>query len=202
MPVMAGVESAFCRSAPWRLFARRVIVPWALRDAGAIAGRVLEVGAGSGAMAAEVLARHPTIQLLATDVDRDMVVAARRRLRPFGARADVLRADAMNLPFDDASFDTVCSWLMLHHTLQWEACLSEAVRVLRPGGWLLGYDLTDTAAARVIHRLDRSPHRLASPEELHRTLSVLPVTDLSVASRAIGHVVRFAGRAAMPQPFR
>src|SRR5438876_163374 len=31
MPAMSPFEAAFCRSAPWRLVARRVVLPWALQ---------------------------------------------------------------------------------------------------------------------------------------------------------------------------
>ena len=36
---------------------------------------------------------------------------------------------------------TVLSWVMLHHTVEWERALAEAIRVLRPSGQLVGYDL-------------------------------------------------------------
>lgn len=50
MSVMSTVEASFCRSAPWRGFARRVVLPWALRDT-EVGPQVLEIGGGSGAMA-------------------------------------------------------------------------------------------------------------------------------------------------------
>lgn len=40
---------------------------------------------------------------------------------------------------------------MLDHVGAWEKALAEAVRVLRPGGPLLGYDLLDTAPTRLLH---------------------------------------------------
>lgn len=51
MPKMSGIETAFCHSALWGRFARDIIVPWSLggQDLG---GDVLELGAGSGQMAA------------------------------------------------------------------------------------------------------------------------------------------------------
>jgi spermidine synthase len=56
MPEMVPLEQRFCRSAPWRWFARHVILPWALQGE-PLRGDVLEIGAGSGAMAAELLRR-------------------------------------------------------------------------------------------------------------------------------------------------
>lgn len=194
MPAMSRVEAAFCRSAPWRLLAGRVVLPWALMGHRPT-GRVLEIGAGSGAMAAEVLRAHPDVTLVATDVDEAMVAHARVRLAPFGERAEAQLADACALPFGDASFDTVLSWIMLHHTIRWEEALAEAVRVLRPGGWLVGYDMIDTRAGRRLHVLDGSPHRLMGLAELRERLAALPVDEVVVRPFA-GVLVRFRARRA------
>ena len=98
MPVMSRFEAAWCRSAPWRALARRVVLPWALQGRRP-SGHVLEIGAGSGAMAAELLAVCPDITMTVTDVDPAMVDAAAARLRTFGERATVQVADATTLPF-------------------------------------------------------------------------------------------------------
>src|SRR5690349_21500532 len=111
---MSKAQQVFCRSAPWRVVAGRVVLPWALQGH-TPTGDVLEVGAGSGAMAAELPRRHPGVRLVATDVDPAMVAAAAERLEPFGDRAHAQEADATALPFEDGSFDVVVSWVMLHH---------------------------------------------------------------------------------------
>jgi ubiquinone/menaquinone biosynthesis C-methylase UbiE len=196
MSVMSQIEASFCRSVPWRGFARRVVLPWALGDT-AIDGDVLEIGGGSGAMAVALLARHPAVRLAVTDLDPAMVAMATRQLAPHGDRADVLEADATGLPFDDASFDVVCSWLMLHHTLHWEQVLAEATRVLRPGGTLLAYDLADTPGARLTHRLDRSAHRLIRPEPLRRELQRLDLDTVTVETHLAGTLLRFTARHAV-----
>jgi ubiquinone/menaquinone biosynthesis C-methylase UbiE len=53
---------------------------------------------------------------------------------------------------------------MLHHVIDWPAALDEVARVLRPGGVFVGYDLTNTMLARLIHQADRSPYRLLAVE--------------------------------------
>lgn len=189
MPVMSAVESAFCRSSPWRSFARRRVLPWAL-DGLRLWGDVLEIGGGSGAMAEGVLRTFPDVRLTLTDVDEAMVAGARSRLAKH-ASAVAERADVTALPYAAGSYDIVTSYLMLHHVIDWLDALGEAARVLRPGGMLVGYDLTDTRAARFIHRVDGSPHGIIAPEELRDGLAVTGFTDIAVTVAARAHLMRF-----------
>lgn len=189
MPVMSAVERAFCRSRPWRVFAHRVVLPWALDDEH-LAGDVLEIGGGSGAMARGAARAFPVARLTVTDIDDVMVGFARKRLAAH-ANVEVRRADVTDLPFGDATFDAVTSYLMLHHVIDWPAALGEAARVLRPGGLLLGYDLTDTRAARILHRADGSPFRLVSPTALRLGLSEAGMTAVAVEESVAGHLMRF-----------
>ena len=190
MPTMSGFQAAFCRSAPWRGFARRVVLPWALQGFQPD-GEVLEIGAGSGAMAAELLAAHPGLTMTVTDFDVAMVDAARDRLAPFSGRVTARQADATALPFDDGSFDVVLSWVMLHHTVEWEKALAEAVRVVRPGGHIVGYDLLSTAPLRQLHRGDEAHLRLIRLSELRAALRELPIEQAVLTPGLAGAVVRF-----------
>jgi ubiquinone/menaquinone biosynthesis C-methylase UbiE len=191
MPAMSRFQSAFCRSAPWRGFARRVVLPWALHGFRPD-GDVLEIGAGSGAMAAELLAMYPDVRLTVTDVDGAMVDAAAARLSQFGERASARRADATALPFPDGAFDAVLSWVMLHHMLEWEKAVAEALRVLRPGGRFVGYDLLSTAPLRRLHR-DSGPHlRMIRLSELRDVSSGLAVDKAVLTPSLAGATVRFA----------
>jgi ubiquinone/menaquinone biosynthesis C-methylase UbiE len=104
-------------------------------------GSALEVGSGSGAMAAALLDREPNLTLTATDYDPAMVRQLERRLARYGDRLTVAKADATQLPFTDDTFDVSLSFLMLHHVGDWEAALYELVRVVRPGGRVIGCDL-------------------------------------------------------------
>lgn len=174
---MSGIEAVFCRSYPWRAFSEKVILPWLVSGAKPV-GRVLDVGAGSGGMAAELLRRYPDITLVAGDYDPAMVSAAAARLEVAGDRASAVELDATDIDLPDDSFDTVLSFLMLHHVLDWERALAEMVRVLKPGGRLVGYDLLATRSASFIHDVDQSPYRLIEPGAFAREivgLSVRPV---------------------------
>jgi ubiquinone/menaquinone biosynthesis C-methylase UbiE len=123
-----------------------------------------------------------------------MLDAARRRLAAFGDRVEFQEADATRLPFSDGRFDAVVSFIMLHHVIDWERALGEAARVLRPGGTLVGYDLVMSPPARVLHRFDRSAHRLATTAGLRTRLGELPFDDPRVEPGLGGLVVRFTAR--------
>jgi ubiquinone/menaquinone biosynthesis C-methylase UbiE len=192
---MSPIEAAFCRSAPWRVFARRLVLPWALQGVRPH-GRVLEIGAGSGAMAAELLAMYDDITMCVSDFDDAMVAAAAERLASFGDRAECRQADATALPFSDGSFDTVLSWIMLHHTMAWEDALAEAARVLRPGGMLVGYDLLASRPLELLHQAERASHRMIRPGELDAVLAELPLENVVVQPGRGGFVARFYATAA------
>jgi len=188
---MTPLERAACQSAPWRLFARHVVLPWALGGDVPV-GSVLEIGGGSGAMAAQLLERHPDITMVVTDFDPAMVENAADRLRRFGDRVEVRQSDATALPFDDSSFDAVVSFIMLHHTVEWENALAEATRVLRPGGKLIGYDLVRASPMPRLHHDHRGDgHRFMDVDALGRVLGGLPLDAVSVRRARGGLLVRF-----------
>lgn len=205
MPEIPSTAKSFVTSGPYQLLARRIMLPWMLQGERPT-GEVLEIGAGSGAMAAQLLAAFPELRMVATDFDNDMVEKARRALAPFGQRARVHQADATQLPFADERFDLVLSAAMLHHTLAWRQAVAEAVRVLRQGGRLVGYDFLDTALPRLMHfgasrRAAHAAHAAPAgsadiqllargdmPDELRR----LRLTDIRTKIGIGGVVVRFA----------
>ena len=189
MPAMSAFEKAFCRSTPWTLFTSRVILPWALQGLRP-EGELLELGAGSGGMAAATTSTFPELRVTATDIDPAMVEAGRKRLH---GRAGICveQADVTQLAYDDDSFDYVASYLMLHHVIDWRRALDEVTRVLRPGGTFVGYDLTDTRLARWIHLADRSPHRLIPAPEFEPALPRAGLHTLAVRRGLGDHVVRF-----------
>jgi ubiquinone/menaquinone biosynthesis C-methylase UbiE len=190
MPTMSRIESAVCRSRPWRAFTGKAVLPWSLQGFEP-RGDILEIGAGSGAMAAELLRRYDQSTITVTDLDQEMVDAASVRLAAFGDRVTVRQADATALPFADESFDAVLSWVMLHHTVEWEKALAEAVRVLRPGGHVAGYDLLAAAPLRLLHHGDADHLRLMRVDELRAVMRDLPINQAILAPSLAGLIVRF-----------
>jgi ubiquinone/menaquinone biosynthesis C-methylase UbiE len=193
MPEMPAMARALAVSLPSRILARRVILPWILGGERPV-GEGLEIGAGSGAMSAALLAVSPTLRIVATDYDAEMVHTAQRTLAPACDRASVERVDAAQLPFADGRFDFVLSAAMLHHVVAWEKALAEAIRVLRPGGRLIGYDLLDAAPIRLMHFGHAHAHdtRMLRAGQLESELARLQVTNVRTRTALRGLVVKFA----------
>jgi len=99
------------------------------------AGRVLEIGAGTGANLP--LYNGNVEALVVTEPEPAMIRRLQRTAREHAPLAKVLRAPAEDLPFEDDSFDTVVSTLVLCGVDDQPRALREARRILRPGGRLL-----------------------------------------------------------------
>jgi ubiquinone/menaquinone biosynthesis C-methylase UbiE len=116
-------------------------------------GHTLEVGAGTGLN----LEHYPdTVSTLtATEPDPSML----RRLERAAGRAakpvTVLRAPAEDLPFEDATFDTVVATLVLCGVDDQPRAVREIRRVLRPGGRLLFVEHIRSDDAALARRQDR-----------------------------------------------
>lgn len=101
--------------------------------AGLPLGRLLDIGTGTGRMA-ELFAESAE-HIVALDRSLAMLRVARAKLQHLPAgRVELVQGDFTGLPFADASFDTVLFHQVLHFAANPAAALTEAARVLRPGG--------------------------------------------------------------------
>lgn len=103
-------------------------IPVVIRDK-----EVLEIATGPG-----LLAKHAASaakRMIATDYSDGMIAEARKGEYP--ANLIFAVADAMNLPYDDDSFDVVLIANALHIVPDPQKVLQEIDRVLRPGGILI-----------------------------------------------------------------
>ena len=80
------------------------------------------------------------VKVTAFDLSPKMVERARRRAADLGLEARVEVADAMRLPYPDASFDAVMLHLILAIVADPHVALQEVARVLRPGGRVAVFD--------------------------------------------------------------
>lgn len=99
-----------------------------------LSGEVLEVGAGTG----NNFEHYPqSVRLTALEPDPFMLKRAADKLAILGrSNISLQEGPAERLPFNDASFDTVVSTLVLYTVNDVPASLAEIRRVLRPGGQL------------------------------------------------------------------
>lgn len=154
-------------------FERSVFAPLRAELLADARGDVAEIGAGTGAN----LPHYPPglTSLTLTEPDpamRAQLIGAARSHGNGSVTATVADAAAEGLPFEDASLDCVVSTLALCSVADLKLALSEARRVLRPGGHLLYLehvgDAPGTSRRRWQERLDRPWSALAGGCRLNR----------------------------------
>ena len=96
------------------------------------AKKVLEVGCGLGSVLESLSGMGANVAGI--DITSKACLLTAKRFRLFSLPGHVLNADAENLPFEDAAFDFVVSWGVLHHTPDTQRSVNEIHRVLKPGG--------------------------------------------------------------------
>ncbi len=106
------------------------IRPWIAGDA---TGRVLEIGAGTGA---NLPYYRNSQSIIALEPDPFMIDQARKQAANLGLDIDFRLCPAEALPFPDASFDTVVATLVFCTVSDPARSLAEVRRVLRPNGTL------------------------------------------------------------------
>ncbi|MBF8186739.1 class I SAM-dependent methyltransferase [Nonomuraea sp. K274] len=102
--------------------------------------RVLDLGCGGGRHAFEVLRRGADVT--AFDMDQselDSVAAMFAAMDkagevPPGATAETVQGTALDMPFDDGTFDRIIAAEVLEHIPDDMAAMREIFRVLKPGG--------------------------------------------------------------------
>ncbi len=99
--------------------------------AGGAGGRILEIGAGTGANFAYYA---DGLEVVATEPDPYMIRQAKAKAADSKARIELKQAPAAALPFEDASFDTVVGTLVMCSVEDQAEALAEVHRVLKPTG--------------------------------------------------------------------
>ena len=180
--------------------------------------RVLETAAGTGIATRAVRDAVPAATIVATDINPAVVEFAAQHVP--SERVTFQRADAQDLPFDDASFDLVLCLFGVMFFPDKIRANAEARRVLRPGGryLLVTFDRLSLnpipkAAGEAVATLfpddprymERGPFSYTDPELVEQDLraagfEVIEVETVELSSRV---VARDAARGiVLGSPFR
>jgi demethylmenaquinone methyltransferase/2-methoxy-6-polyprenyl-1,4-benzoquinol methylase len=113
----------------WLSPPRRSSVPFA----------VLDVAGGTGDVAFRIAERSDAAAITVADINPEMLAVGERRARarPFRDRLTFMEANAEDLPFAAGTFDAVTIAFGIRNVPRIDRALSEARRVLKPGGRFL-----------------------------------------------------------------
>ncbi len=126
----------------WRKRATNIVANWR-------PGKIADLATGTGDLALALQKELPDAEVTGVDFVPEMLELARRK----GVRQTIL-ADAMKLPFADASFDCVTIAFGLRNMENWRDALVEMSRVLGRNGHLLvlEFSLPGSSIVRTIYR--------------------------------------------------
>ena len=180
-------------SPEWAAYLHDEVLPAAVRDAD-LGDDMLEIGPGPGAATSWLSQRVK--RLAAVELSPSAAEALRGRFA--GTNVSVVTGDATALEYPSASFDSVGMFTMLHHVptrAAQDAILAEVLRVLRPGGTLVG---SDSLASEGLHRFhEGDTYNPVEPSALLTRLQTLGFAEMSVT---VGHMLLFRARAPEDDP--
>jgi ubiquinone/menaquinone biosynthesis C-methylase UbiE len=160
-------------------------------------GEVLEVAVGTG----RNFTFYPQgVRLSGIDLSPAMLEIAHQRAEELGVDADLREGDAQQLPFADASFDTVVCTLSLCNIPDDRRAIAEMKRALRPGGRLLLLDHVRASSKvwlAVQRMLEPLPRRFSCEHLLRRPLEHVLAEGFEVEQRErskAGMVERLSAR--------
>ena len=113
---------------------RRLVIRLAGLKPGA---SLLDLGTGTGDLAREALRQQPAARVTAADFTLEMMRVG-QRVGPL----DFSAADALRIPFADASFDAAVSGFLMRNVTDIHKALQEQFRVLKNGGRIVILDTT------------------------------------------------------------
>lgn len=148
--------------------------------------RVLDLGCGPGFYVADILDRiGEGGSVTGVDMSHAMLEMTRRRVEG-RSNAIVLEGEATRVPAEDASFDRAVSVQVLEYVTVVQDALAELLRLLRPGGRAVLWDI-DWSTLSWHARDEERMSRMTSTWDRHLTHPTLPRT-LAAALRAEGFV--------------
>ena len=169
-------------------------------------GRFLDIGTGPGHIPLLICEEVPGSSVLGVDLSENMLLHAERHREAsaFADRIEYQLMDAKDLDLPDGHFNAVYSNTILHHIQDPRPFLSEAYRMLRPGGALLIRDhFRPQSEARRdeivdLYAVDASPnqrelfraslHAAFTPEELRAIADEAGLKDAEIVIDSDRHM--------------
>jgi len=137
-----GLERVLMNNPIRAAIQRHMEARWLLDMGGPMAGgHALEVGCGRGVGVEIIFDVFGAERVDAFDLDVAMVRRAQRRLAHRGGRVRLWIGDATRITADDAAYDAVFDFGILHHVPDWRTAVAELYRVLKPGGRLYAEEM-------------------------------------------------------------
>lgn len=126
-----------------------------LADFGFKSGRILDLGTGSGEMAIELAKKFPESEVIGLDLSEPMLDIAKLfcERSNLQERVKFENGDALELPYEDCSFDIVVSLNTIHMVEYPVEMLNEIERVLAPSGRLVLCDIRRSWIAKLMPHL-------------------------------------------------
>ncbi|HTR95973.1 MAG TPA: class I SAM-dependent methyltransferase [Trebonia sp.] len=160
----------------WAEVLRTHVLPW-LESVGELGDDVLEIGPGPGLTTDLLLTM--TTRITAVEVDAGLAAQLARRLA--GSNVEVINTSAERTGLAADRFSAAACFAVLHHTetaAVQDRVFAELLRVLRPGGILVGSEGYDNERTRQAHAGDQFVP--VDPDGLPRRLSAIGFTEIAV----------------------
>jgi demethylmenaquinone methyltransferase/2-methoxy-6-polyprenyl-1,4-benzoquinol methylase len=103
-------------------------------------GKLLDLGTGTGDLAAEAQSQSPSILPIGGDFTIEMMRVGKHD--PARSAIRFAGTDALNLPFPDNTFEAVTSGYLMRNVIDVNRAWAEQYRVLKPGGRVVCLDTT------------------------------------------------------------
>jgi ubiquinone/menaquinone biosynthesis C-methylase UbiE len=165
----AEIVKAYDRISQWPQFRaiRRIIIHELKRHRPQ--GTLVDVGCGPGYLLVDMARALYDLKFIGVDISPQMIEKATDNITGsgFSERVNFRVGDIQGLPFESGSLDFVVSTLSLHHWLQPRQGFEEILRVLKPGGQFLIFDLRRNSP-RLAYWLIRFAQLLILPAALGR----------------------------------